>query len=334
MVLRLGEGARGNGHYAHKPDLLHVLPLERSNVATNSNDYLVIRSDLSTPGSAEVYRLAAEGQLSPLHRSLSSSVPTELLAAGFPNEEKRTKYIVQPYPFLKKVDGPRTGPFVLGVFPACLPEKRHLMLVVDTSNGVNYPRLVTTLRDLFQHKDPETFAHSQRVAELVRRAGEALLPKINSQLLCRMERGGFLHDIGKLDLPQTIIDTPAGHNLSREQRDLIREHPRYAVQVMQALPELFSPMEVEMVGYHQEKWDGTGYPHRLRGGRIPLPARVLALADTWDAMRSDRPYRRAMPANEVRSYFTAQKGHAFDPFLVDAFLEVVDRIEQGMGYPV
>ncbi|MBX0328432.1 GAF domain-containing protein [Oscillochloris sp. ZM17-4] len=165
-------------------------------------------------------------------------------------------------------------------------------------------------------RDKETEGHSQRVTELTVRLARFL--RVDEESLIHIRRGALLHDIGKMGVPDAILLKPGP--LSSEEWEQMRRHPTYAYEMLRPIDYLRPALDIPH--YHHERWDGRGYPHGLAGEAIPLAARIFALADVWDALRSNRPYRQAWDAVRVRSYISAQAGSHFDPAVVRAFLDL------------
>jgi len=167
-------------------------------------------------------------------------------------------------------------------------------------------------------RDQETKGHSQRVAEMTLRVAKAMgLPE---QDLVHIRRGALLHDVGKLGIPDSILLKPGP--LSEEERDILRIHPELAFEMLAPITYLRPVLDIPH--YHHEKWDGNGYPRGLKGEEIPLSARIFAVVDVWDALTSDRPYRKAWSEAETLAYIQEQAGEHFDPQVVDAFLSLRD----------
>ena len=132
-----------------------------------------------------------------------------------------------------------------------------------------------------------------------------------------MRRGALLHDIGKMGIPDAILLKPGP--LTDDEWVIMRRHPRLCLR--DAAPDRITCAPALDIPYcHHERWDGSGYPRGLRGEQIPLAARIFAVVDVWDALRSDRPYRPAWPAAQVRAYLRAHAGTHFDPDVVASFL--------------
>jgi HD-GYP domain-containing protein (c-di-GMP phosphodiesterase class II) len=139
--------------------------------------------------------------------------------------------------------------------------------------------------------------------------------------ISELSRGGLVHDIGKLATPPGILDKEG--TLTPEEFAIMREHPRKGVHILEPIP-AFGPL-LPIVGQHHERWDGAGYPDGLGGEQIARTARVLAVADVWDALSSDRPYRKGLPIADVVRMISAGAGSQFDPRAVDAFVRVMAR---------
>jgi HD-GYP domain-containing protein (c-di-GMP phosphodiesterase class II) len=134
--------------------------------------------------------------------------------------------------------------------------------------------------------------------------------------LTHIRRGALLHDIGKLGVPDMILHKPGP--LSDDEWTLMRQHPLYAYELLE--PIRFLRPALAIPHSHHEWWDGSGYPCGLQGEQIPLAARIFAVVDVWDALRSDRPYRTAWSDEQVCAYLRQQAGIQFDPRVVEAFL--------------
>jgi HD-GYP domain-containing protein (c-di-GMP phosphodiesterase class II) len=132
-----------------------------------------------------------------------------------------------------------------------------------------------------------------------------------------MRRGALLHDIGKMGISDTILLKPG--SLTDEEWETMRQHPEYAYNLLSPISYLRPALDIPYC--HHEKWDGTGYPRGLKGEEIPLAARIFAVVDVWDALRSDRPYRKAWSEEKARAYIREQAGKYFDPRVVEVFLK-------------
>ena len=178
--------------------------------------------------------------------------------------------------------------------------------------------IVRSLAAAVDVRDGYTREHSHLVSDLsaaiARRIG---LP---SGDVARISVGALLHDVGKIGVPDAIL-TKEGE-LSPEEWECIREHPELGKRILEQAPELMDVMP--LVFHHQERWDGTGYPERLRGEDIPLGARIIAAADAYHAIRSDRPYRSGRTHREAMRELRRCSGEQFDPRVVEALLAVLD----------
>jgi response regulator RpfG family c-di-GMP phosphodiesterase len=166
-------------------------------------------------------------------------------------------------------------------------------------------------------RDLETQGHSQRVTEWTLKL--AISMDYPEDELVYIRRGALLHDIGKMGIPDAILLKPGP--LTPAEWDIMRLHPQYAYNMLAGIP--FCEKVLEIPYCHHEKWDGSGYPRGLKGEEIPMAARIFALIDVWDALRSSRPYKTAWADQEALEYIIAQSGTHFEPRIVDAFLHVL-----------
>jgi HD-GYP domain-containing protein (c-di-GMP phosphodiesterase class II) len=172
-------------------------------------------------------------------------------------------------------------------------------------------------------RDRETESHTERVTELT--ISLARLFGIRDGEIVHIRRGALLHDIGKIGVPDHILLKEGA--LTEQEWDIMRRHPQFAYDMLQPIRYLRQSLDIPYC--HHEKWDGTGYPRGLKGGQIPLVARIFAIADVWDAITSDRPYRKALSNAEALAYIQEQSGRHFDPQVVEAFLKLVVTQEDG-----
>ncbi len=166
---------------------------------------------------------------------------------------------------------------------------------------------------LLDLRDEETEGHSRRVADLTVQMCHAL--GIPDERLRFIRYGALLHDIGKMVIPDTILRKPGP--LSNEERTLMRKHPEMAQRILSRIHFLEPALAIPLC--HHEKWDGTGYPRGLKGEEIPIEARIFAIADVYDALTHNRPYRKARSHEEALAYIRSQRGLHFEPRLVDLF---------------
>ncbi|MDR7414843.1 MAG: HD domain-containing phosphohydrolase [Armatimonadota bacterium] len=168
-------------------------------------------------------------------------------------------------------------------------------------------------------RERETGAHTQRVADLTVQVARKL--GVPEHEIVHLRRGAILHDIGKIAVPDHILLKPGP--LTEEEWAVMRRHPEYAYELLSPIEYLRPALEIPY-GHH-ERWDGSGYPRGLRGEEIPLAARIFAVVDVYDALTSDRPYRRAWSHEQAVAYLREQAGRQFDPRVVEAFLQVLEE---------
>jgi hypothetical protein len=163
-------------------------------------------------------------------------------------------------------------------------------------------------------RDKETEGHSRRVTELTDLL--ALKLGLSQEELVPIHYGSLLHDIGKMGIPDTILHKTT--ELTIEERKIVEMHPTTAFNLLKSIEYLQEAMDIPF--YHHEKWNGEGYPNGLKGEAIPLPARIFAVVDVWDALSHDRLYRDAWPTEKIIAYMQEQSGKHFDPRVVEVFL--------------
>jgi putative nucleotidyltransferase with HDIG domain len=181
-----------------------------------------------------------------------------------------------------------------------------------------YESTLTALVTALDAREHETSDHSQRVVRYTLAIASKM--GIGGKDLDPISHGALLHDIGKIGIPDEILLKPGP--LTSDEWVQMRRHAEIGHQILRQIEFLNSAADIVLS--HQERWDGKGYPRGLKGGEIPLGARVFAIADTLDAMTSDRPYRRAVGFAEARAEIARCSGSQFDPECVDAFLALSD----------
>ncbi len=175
---------------------------------------------------------------------------------------------------------------------------------------------IRSLAGALEAKDRYTRGHSDRVTEIaVIMAGRAGL---SARQVEQIRLAGTVHDIGKIGVPEAILLKPG--RLTEDEYGLVKLHPDRAERILE--PIIRDRRVLAVVRHHHERFDGRGYPDGLRGEEIPLGARILAVADTYDAMTSDRPYRDGLTVEQARSQLLANRGSQFDPALIELFTEV------------
>jgi putative nucleotidyltransferase with HDIG domain len=184
----------------------------------------------------------------------------------------------------------------------------------------SYDRTLEALGEALDLKDAETQGHSRRVTAftiaIARKMG------LSKEEINVIARGAFLHDIGKMAIPDNILNKPG--KLNEEEVAKMKEHSYLGYNILRKIP--FLAEAAEIVYAHQERFDGTGYPRGLKGDEIPMGARMFSIADTLDAMRSDRPYRAAQTFQAAREEIKRCSASQFDPSIVAVFLEIPENV--------
>ena len=171
-------------------------------------------------------------------------------------------------------------------------------------------------------RDKETEGHTHRAAEMT--LGIARAMGMHEEDLVNIRRGALLHDIGKMSIPDSILLKTGP--LSDEEWAIMRRHPAYAFELLSPIAYLRPALDIPYC--HHERWDGTGYPRGLKGEQIPLAARIFALADTWDALYSERRYHPAWPEDRVREHVRSLAGTQLDPKVVEVFLSMEQMLKE------
>jgi putative nucleotidyltransferase with HDIG domain len=185
-----------------------------------------------------------------------------------------------------------------------------------------YDTTLQALSNALDVRDSETEGHSRRVVEYM----ELIIGQlaVAPGHLATLRRGALLHDIGKIGVPDNVLRKPAA--LSDAEWVVMKRHPEHGARIISQIPFLEDVSRI--VRHHHERWDGKGYPDGLAGEAIPLGARIFAVGDSFDAMTSDRPYRRSMSVEEARAEVARCRGTQFDPEVADAFARVpVERLD-------
>jgi putative nucleotidyltransferase with HDIG domain len=194
-------------------------------------------------------------------------------------------------------------------------ENRRLIAALERG----YLDTIRSLAAAVEAKDPYTRGHAERVAALAVEIGRELA--LSAPALHALEYGGILHDIGKIGIPDSILAKRA--TLTPGEMALVRAHSAIGAEIVEGVQ--FLEGAVPAIRSHHERWDGTGYPDGLRGEEIPLVARIVNIADTWDACTSRRPYQDAIPADVVVAILEGLRGAQTDPAVHDALIAVLRR---------
>ena len=198
--------------------------------------------------------------------------------------------------------------------------ERHQRLVglLELNNAYRGTALV--LADVIEADDWYTGEHSKSVVRLALEVAEAL--GLNTEQRRNVEFAALLHDVGKIAIPKEIVNKPG--SLTSDEWTIIKTHTVEGQRMLDRVGGFMRSVG-QIVRCHHEHWDGSGYPDGLVGEAIPLESRIIACADAWNAMRTDRPYRKALPYEDALSELTANAGHQFDARVVDALLRAIER---------
>lgn len=229
-----------------------------------------------------------------------------------------------------QTDNPATNPNDMQalVNQAAIALERSLLLAESRRQAIEikaaydtlektYDQTLESLTSALDARDRETEGHSMRVSHLATKLGIAL--KFSNDELKVLERGSLLHDIGKIGISDTILHKPG--KLSDEEWKIMKLHPDIGARIVVGIP--FLEDTIPLIRHHQERWDGTGYPDKLKGEEIPILARVFSVIDAFDALTSNRPYRQKISTEEALAYLREQSGILFDPNIVDAFEKMI-----------
>lgn len=193
--------------------------------------------------------------------------------------------------------------------------------LIESSEALESTLLETieTLNAAVEARDPYTAGHSQRVRRVSLAIGREL--RLPARQLGSLGTAALFHDIGKIGMPDSILTKP--DKLDRVEAAIMREHVTRGAEIVSRISSLHD--SVPAIRHHHERWDGLGYPDRLSGSEIPVNAAIIAIADAWDAMTTDRPYASALDMSEALLEIRAGRGKQFNPAVVDAFLAVSRR---------
>ncbi len=188
-----------------------------------------------------------------------------------------------------------------------------------------YVETLQALAKALETKDKYTAGHSGRVAHYSVLLGRRL--GLDEEQLILLRQGALMHDLGKIGIPDQLLNKPGA--LTPEELEIMQQHPRMTATIMRPLSRFRAFTDI--AAWHHERWDGKGYPDGLKGEEIPLLARIVAIADTWDAMTEDRVYRKGMSVEKALGILIAEKDDGqWDPVLVREFIDLIRR-EQGIG---
>lgn len=208
------------------------------------------------------------------------------------------------------------------------PAPRHTSALVSDLQSFEHQldgwwsdRLLATLVSALTLHDRDSATHSERVAALAVDLAHEVGYAPGSEEAREIWRGALMHDVGKLGVSAGILQKPGP--LDEVEWEEIRKHPEFGYLMLKDIPQLAAT--AEMIFASHERWDGGGYPRGLTAEQIPLGARIFIIADAWDAMTSDRPYRRAMPLEQAVQEVRDNRGTQFDPMVADALQQLLTR---------
>jgi len=184
---------------------------------------------------------------------------------------------------------------------------------VNIELNLAYEATVEGFARALEMREGEPIGHTHQVTEITARLAKVV--GVGDELIPHLRRGALLHDIGKLGVPESILHKSG--MLTDEEWKAVRLHPQIAYALLSPIVYLYPALDIPYC--HHEKWDGSGYPQGLKGTQIPLAARIFAVVDVWDALISDRPFRKAWPDDQASNYMREQAGSRFDPQMVEAF---------------
>lgn len=188
-----------------------------------------------------------------------------------------------------------------------------------SSQGKFQKDMILTIIRILEYHDPYTKGHSKNVANLASMLAEKL--GLNDEMIKKTYWAALVHDIGKIVIPSSILNKVG--KLTIEEFEVIKKHPVYGHDFLSTSSELREL--AKYVLYHHERWDGKGYPSGLTGEEIPVISRIISVADAWDAMTSDRPYRKGLTIENAKNELIEHSGMQFDPNIVRRFIEIVDN---------
>lgn len=295
------------------PDALGLLRRDR---------FDLVLTDLRLPGPSGLDLLVEVQARSPGTRTILMSAHADVYAASAAIERGIDQLIVKPFELedlrarvadsMEKRTAERDAEAERESLESRLRQR-------DTESKVWVLRAAHALAAAVEAKDEYTAGHATRVTAYALSIAE-VAGGIDP---VRFRLAGDLHDVGKIGVPDSVLNKPG--RLTDEEFALVRKHPETGAHILQPL--IDDPLVLGVVRWHHERWDGRGYPDRLGGEDIPLPARVLAVADTLDAMTSHRAYRRGVPWPDVVEEIRRCAGAQFDPSMVAAFEQALPALE-------
>jgi putative two-component system response regulator len=237
-------------------------------------------------------------------------IPITMLTGSDDYENRRRGIEAGADDFLSK-------PFEQNMLRARIRSQLRLKRLVDQLEDTE--TVIFTLAQVVEAKDAYTEGHLRRLRSYGQRLAEAC--HLDEREVSAVEYGGILHDIGKIGVSEAVLLKPGA--LTADEMNEMKRHPEIGARII--APMRFARDVAPIIRGHHERWDGTGYPDGLAGNDIPLGARIIAIADAYDAMTTDRPYRAALSTSEAVERFVAARGTQFDPELLDVFLALLEQ---------
>ena len=288
-----------------------------------------IISDLGMPGMSGLDLLDAAHRVAPHAAFLMATGVSDVAVGVTAMKQGAADYLLKPFHMEAVVVSLRRAVDTKRMEAELEVYRQRLEQMVDQRTKqlsdamrrieLTYDETLEALAAALDLRDNDTAGHSRRVTLYSLEMAKRL--RFTSDQLKELERGAYLHDIGKIGIPDSILLKPG--KLTPEETVVMQTHVRIGYDLMSQVAFLSSAAQIVLT--HQECFDGTGYPQGLAGEEIPLGARIFAIADTLDAMMSDRPYRRGRPYSVARDEITRESGKQFDPQVVAVFLSIPEE---------
>ncbi len=252
---------------------------------------------------------------SALEMVLNGLVPATRLEATFKRKDGTSFFAELAIGAFSESNNPTAQVIVHDITDFRMAEEHSMQIHMDLE--MSFTATINGWSRGLELRDRETPGHSARVTD--KTIEIALKIGVSIEQIMHVRHGALLHDIGKMAIPDSILFKPGP--LSVYERNVMEQHPSFAYNLLHNISYLKPALTIPYS--HHEKFDGTGYPQKLKYDEIPIEARIFAIVDTWDSLSSDRPYRTAWPDEKVRQYIADDQGQQFDPSVVDIFLETL-----------
>lgn len=284
--------------------------------------YDLVITDLRLPGPTGLDLLVEVRSRSPGTRMILMSAHADISSAAAAIDLGIDQLIIKPFE-LEDIQARVSDSLARRQAEMEAREERELLEARlrqrETESKIWVLRAAHALAAAVEAKDPYTAGHAIRVTAYAMCIAE----RMGGIDLLRFRLAGDLHDVGKIGVPDVVLNKP--DRLTSEEYDMVKKHPEVGARILEPL--IDDPLVLGVVRWHHERWDGRGYPDGIAGDAVPLPARVLAVADTLDAMTSDRAYRKGLPWEDVIAEIFRCSGAQFDPSVVAVFEEVIPQLE-------